>query len=93
MDIHVGYEWYQNTGRFHTHQKQMEKQYTNCEEYSNFRSIGSDHRIVIATICLSLRSNVKQNKRKIYDWSTLIDQKISKEYSNTVKRIYNDLNT
>ena len=65
----------------------------NCETSSNFSSIGSDHRIVTVTIRLSLRSIVKQNKRKIYDWSILKDKQISKEYSNTVKLIYHDLNT
>ena len=55
-----------------------ENSVTNCEAYGNFSSIGSYYRIVTATIHLSLRSNVKQNKRKIYDWSTLSDPKLSK---------------
>ena len=65
----------------------------NCEAYINVIIIGSDNRILTATIRLSLRSNVKQNKRKIYDWPILKDTKINKENRNTVKRIYNELNT
>ena len=65
----------------------------NCEAYSNFISIRSDHRIAIPIIRLNLRSIVKQDKSNIYDWSILKDPKISKEYSKIVKCTYNNLNT
>ena len=70
----------------------MENNVNDCEACINFARIGTDHLIYTATICLSLRFDVKHNKRKIYDWSTLKDPEISKEYSNTVKHIYDDLN-
>ena len=41
----------------------------NCEAYSTFSSIGSDQRIITATIRLSLRANTQQNKRINYDSS------------------------
>ena len=63
----------------------------NCKAYSNFSSIGSDHRIITVNIRLSLRSNVKQKKRINYDWSILRDPKICKEYSKQVKHTYNEL--
>ena len=67
--------------------------YITCEAYSTFSCIGSDHRIITATIRLSLIANTKQNKRINYDWSTLKDPKLRNEYSNHVNRIYDQLIT
>ena len=60
----------------------------NCEAYSNFSSIGSEHRIITVNIRISLRYNVTQKKRINYDWSMLRDPKICKEYSKQVKHTY-----
>ena len=74
------------------YQKKMEKQCENCEAYINFISIGSYHRIVIATIRLSLIYYIKKNKKKFYDWSILKYSKIrQEEYRKIVKCIYNDI--
>ena len=44
----------------------------NCEPYNTFDSVYSDHRIVVAKICLSLRSNKpKSNSGPRYIWSSL----------------------
>ena len=63
----------------------------NCA-YSSFNSIGSDHQIITANICLSLRSNGKQIKRTNYDWSMLKNNNISNEYTKRVNHILTDLN-
>ena len=47
----------------------------NCQVYSTFKSIGSDHWIVVAEIKLSLCSNKKACKVTWYDWSKLINDK------------------
>ena len=65
----------------------------NCEAYSTFSSIGSDHRIITATIRLRLRVNTKQNKRVNYDWATLKYPKLSNEYSKHINLIYDQLIT
>ena len=44
----------------------------NCEAYSSFSSIGSDHRIITAKIKLSLRTS-RTPPREIYDWNVLCD--------------------
>ena len=65
----------------------------NCEAYITFSSIGSDHRIITATIQqtirLSLRGNTKPNKNVNYDWNKLKDWKVilSNEYSKHVHLI------
>ena len=44
----------------------------NCRAYNSFVSLASDHRIVSAKLCLSLRSNkIKSSKDSLYDWSCL----------------------
>ena len=41
----------------------------NVEAYGTFESVGSDHRVVVAKLRLSLRSNVKQPEQSVrYDW-------------------------
>ena len=58
----------------------------NCEAYSTFISIGSDHQIVAAEIKLILHANMKAHKVMQYDWSKLIDDKdIQSQYSIAVK--------
>ena len=48
----------------------------NCEAYSSFASVGSDHRVVSAKIRLSLTSNCKATpKRTIYNWRNLAGTK------------------
>ena len=58
----------------------------NCEAYSNFSSCDVDHRIITATLRLSLRANTKQNKRVNYDWATL-------KYMKYINRIHDQLIT
>ena len=64
----------------------------NVEAYNMFSSIGSDHRVVVAKIKLSLRMN-KTPKRKIsYDWSTLIENtELQQEYNVSVRNRYEAL--
>ena len=48
----------------------------NCQPYNSFDCVSSDHRIVTATIRLSLRANtVKSAKFPRYDWSILRNNK------------------
>ena len=53
----------------------------NCEAYSSFNSVGSDHRI----LKLSLRNNSTKAKKTQYDWSILKDKDTSTEYSKAVR--------
>ena len=59
----------------------------NCEAYSTFSSIGSDHWIVLVEIKLSLCANKKACKVTLYNWSKLINDKdIQSQYSIAVKK-------
>ena len=53
----------------------------NCEAYSSFEGVSSDHRIVTAKIRLSLRRNVVQTTTTVqYEWSLLNNRDISDKY-------------
>ena len=53
----------------------------NCEAYSSFEGVSSDHRIVTAKIRLSLRKNAKQTATtKHYDWALLNNRDIRDKY-------------
>ena len=45
--------------------------FLNAQAYNSFTSIGSDHRIVTATIRISLRANSRAFQKKKYDWNQL----------------------
>ena len=52
----------------------------NCEAYSSFEGVSSDHRIVMAKIRLSLRKNAtRTTTTKHYDW-TLLNRDIRDKY-------------
>ena len=53
----------------------------NCEAYSSFEGVSSDHRIVTAKIRLSLRKNVTRTAAtKHYDWALLNNSDIRDKY-------------
>ena len=53
----------------------------NCEAYSSFEGVSSDHRIVTAKIRLSLRKNATQTaSTKHYDWALLNNREIRDKY-------------
>ena len=53
----------------------------NCEAYSSFEGVSSDHRIVTAKIRLSLRKNATQTTTTIhYDWALLDNKDIREKY-------------
>ena len=53
----------------------------NCEAYSSFKSVSSDHRIVTAKIRLSLRKNATRTATtKHYDWALLNNRDIRDKY-------------
>ena len=53
----------------------------NCEAYSSFEGVSTDHRIVTATIRLSLRKNAKRTATtKHYDWALLNNRDIRDKY-------------
>ena len=59
----------------------------NCENYNIFEGVYFIHRIVTATLKLSLRSNKKSivNKKR-YDWTTLTkDKYIENNYTSYLK--------
>ena len=66
----------------------------NCEAYGSFQSIGSDHRIVVARIKLSLRISKKPKRAPVPDWSKLkTDQKLQERYSVEVRNRFDLLVT
>ena len=53
----------------------------NCEAYSSFQGVSSDHRIVTAKIRLSLRKNaIRTATTKHYDWALLNNRDIRDKY-------------
>ena len=53
----------------------------NCEAYSSFERVSTDHRIVTAKIRLSLRKNAKRTATtKHYDWALLNNRDIRDKY-------------
>ena len=57
----------------------------NCDAYSSFERVSSDHRIVLANIHLSLRRKMTQKvKASQYNWSSLTD--IRNHYTVTVRK-------
>ena len=53
----------------------------NCEAYSSFEGVSSDHRIVTAKLRLSLRKNATRTATtKHYDWALLKNRDIKDKY-------------
>lgn len=66
----------------------------NCEAYSSFQSIGSDHRVVIARVKLSLRTSRTPKRAPVPDWSKLkTDTSLQERYSVEVKNRFDLLVT
>ena len=54
----------------------------NCEAYSSFEGVSSDHRIVTAKVRLSLRKNAtRKATTKHYDWALLNNRDIRDKYA------------
>ena len=54
----------------------------NCEAYSSFEGVSSDHRLVMAKIQLSQRKNATQTATtKYYDWALLNNRDIRDKYA------------
>ena len=59
----------------------------NCEAYSSFEGVSSNHRIVTAKIRLSRRSNMACTTTTVhYDWSPLNNRDIRDKYALTLKK-------
>ena len=65
----------------------------NCEAYSTFSTVKSDHRIVTAKFRLSLRVNKNLSKNRVrYDWGKLIgDEDVRTSYTIDVKNRFEAL--
>ena len=57
----------------------------NCEPYSSFSSIGSDHRVLTASLKLSLRKRHTPAGRINYEWSLLRNSTLADHYTISVK--------
>ena len=67
----------------------------NCEAYSSFASVGSDHRILTMSVKMSLRVTKSPVLRKRYDWKCLRHnpvtlQKFSIDLRNKFNELYNE---
>ena len=56
MDLHVRKQ-HKSTNRLCLYKQEWKKSAINCEAYSSFEGVSTDHRIVMAKIRLSLRRN------------------------------------
>ena len=67
------------------------KSIRNCEAYNTFIYLGSDHRIVVVNVTLSLKASKQIAKRKPkYVWSDLRDQdKLQERYAVEVRNKFN----
>ena len=64
----------------------------NCEAYSSFEGVPTDHRIVTAKIRLSLRKNAKRTATtKHYDWALLNNRDIRDKYVLELRNIFETL--
>ena len=63
----------------------------NVEAYNSFSSLGGDHRLVTATIHLSLRKSKAVPRKKQYDWSLLQDKELQQKYTLIVKNRFSAL--
>ena len=60
--------------------------------YYSFEGVSSDHRIMSAKIWLRLHRNKKQTVTSSrYDWSSLANNDISKQYMETVRKKFDTL--
>ena len=59
-NVHNGPLWKQTSSGLYPSQKEVEEQHMNCEAYSTFSSVGSDHRVVSLHISLSFRGPQSQ---------------------------------
>ena len=71
--------------------KKWKNSLKNCEAYSSFSSIGSDHRILSGEIKLSFRTKKAEPRKQLYDWSQLKNNNLQELYSITVKNCYAEL--
>ena len=67
--------------------KKWRNSVTNSEAYQSFKSIGSDHRIVSATVRLSLRADKQKVKKKVkYEWRDLANNnELQEKYAVEIK--------
>ena len=66
--------------------KKWDNSALNCEAYSSFEGVSSDHRIVTAKIQLSLRRNTTRTTTTVhYDWSPLNKRDIRDKYALTLR--------
>ena len=64
----------------------------NCEVYSSFEHVSSNHRIVTAKIRLNLRRNAARTSTTVhYDWSLLNNRDIRDKYTLTLRNKFDAL--
>ena len=63
----------------------------NCEGYSSFSSLVSDHRLVSAKVQLSLQMSKCPPRKKNFDWSALRNAELQQLYTITVRNRFNEL--
>ena len=71
----------------------VRKKWKNCvkntEPYNFFSSLGSDHRVVVSDVKLSLRKSKRLPKRVVYDWDAFkCNDELQSEYTVNVRNRY-----
>ena len=63
----------------------------NCETYSSFEGVSTDHRTVTAKIRLSQRKNATRTSTVHYDWALLDNRDIRDKYTSAHRKKYDAL--
>ena len=72
--------------------KKLRNSVHNTETYSSFSSLGSDHRLVLTKVKLSLRKSKNLPRRVIYDWDNFKDnEELRTKYTVEVKNRFSRL--
>ena len=72
--------------------KKWKNSVMNCEAYSSFKGVSSDHRIVTAKLRLSLRKNATRTATtKHYDWALLKNRDNRDKYVLELRNIFETL--
>ena len=71
--------------------KRWRNSFTDCQAYSSSNPFGSDHRIVTATIKLSVRCQKQPSARKLFWRALTTDPVIASQINNTIASCFIDL--
>ena len=90
---HVNKRWTYRVIDFIMYRKRWRNSFNDCQAYSSLDPVGSDHRIVTATVQLSLRRPKQPSVKKLFWRALTTDPVIASQIDNTIASRFNDLPT